>query len=416
MNTIFTAPYYYLNDVGLHECLLLHYFVHNINSCTGNIASFTLNKSELCKKSTIKFMSESDVQSGMNGLFDSGFVFFHKKSGKKTRKFSINIVNMVLFETLGSELYKSLLSEFDNGRYCGKVIPIDSVSAVDINIQDRPSMTEKGGYISLSGGEQEVFDILSAVYRFDVRKLSKHVKNNMFVPSVDGDKLPCNVESMFAVAPDSPLYNIKEKYKVIAFGGGVVVSESQQSDDQTDEDSNSEEVVEVSKKDLARNDYLAYCDYMKVKTAMRKPINQWTARDFVAYLYCGIAKTREKDGDFVFPNFARECTQMKRVMEKYGNKRLSKIIFHMVKNTDVLVEYCGFNDFHLSIYTLNIDWMMNKMWDFVQDFEEREQLKKLREQKLEHENNKKSEQKTEIPLDKSVSGDILNKYRESFNK
>lgn len=419
MNDLFTCPYYYLNDVGLKECVLLQYFFEEIKECTGNIASFVLNKSEICERSRIKFLSQDEVQSGIDNLFKFGFIFFHKKSGKKTRKFSINVMNIILYELLGKQEYESRLSEFDTKKYCGFIIPFDSLKLMDIKIQDRRSMTEKKKYINFENGEEAVFNDICAVYRFNVRRTAKHMDGDKFVPGVDGKEFPSNIESMFAFAKDSPFYGAEEKYRVISVGGileGVVDEPEEEEPSNSSSESASESEPEVSDRELARNDLMKYYDYMKISIAMRKPIIQWTARDFVAYLYCGIAKLQEKEGNFIFPNFAKECTQMKRIMEKWGNKRLNKIIYCMVKKTDEMVKYCGFKDFHLSFSVLNIDWMMERIWEFVQEDETNEQLKKLTAQQMAGKNKpEKSEQKPEEPLDNDVDDGTLSKYRDSFN-
>jgi hypothetical protein len=421
MNDLFTCPYYYLNDVGLKECVLLQYFFEEIKECTGNIASFVLNKSEICERSRIKFLSQDEVQSGIDNLFKFGFIFFHKKSGKKTRKFSLNIMNIILYELLGKQEYEARLSELDTKKYCGFIIPFDSLKLTDIKIQERRSMTERKKYINFENGDEAVFNDICAVYRFNVRKTSKHMDGDKFIPGVDGKEFPSNVESMFAFAKDSPFFKADEKYRIISIGGvleGVVDEpDEDESNSGSSSESNSQSEPEVSGRELARNDLMKYYSYMKISIAMKKPIIQWTARDFVAYLYCGIAKLQENRGNFLFPNFAKECTQMKRIMEKWGNKRLNKIIYCMVKKTDAMIEYCGFKDFHLSFNVLNVDWMMERIWDFVQEDEANAQMKKLTEQQMGAKRNpEKSEQITETPLDNSVDGDTLSKYRDSFNK
>ena len=422
MNQIFSYPYYYLNDVGLHECLVLQHFMNNISSTSGNVASFTLNKSEICKKSEIKFLSSANIQSGVDGLYNIGFLFFHKKAGKRTRRLSINILNMILFEVLGKELYLSSVVEVDNNKHCGLYVPLESFHPEDIKVQDRPTMTCGCGYIDLSRDTQDIFDTICSVYKFDNKKIAKHIKDGKFVPFVDGSEFPVNFESMFAFTANHPLHGEKEKYRIICKGGDVREDldnadiPEEEEDSSGSSDSSGEEPIEASAKDLARNDLNEYYKYMKIGLAMKKPIIQWNARDFVAYLYCGMAKLKENRGDFMFPDFARECTQMKRVMGKYGNKRLNKIIYCMVKHTDEMIESCGFKDFNLSFSVLNVDWMMDKMWGFIQDYESNKQIEKLRNQQLGIASVKKSEQKEDTPLDNSTDGDRLNKYRDRLNK
>lgn len=423
MKEILAVPYHYLNEVGLKESVFFSYLILKNNLDEANIPSFVVNKSQIKEKGEINFLTAADITAAIDALFNIGFVFIHKKFGKKTKEISLNVMNVLLFEFFGMEKYKSMLIEYDTNRYSGKYIPYDYLNTDGFKIPDFPSMFGKGGYINIGENSEHtpeiIIEIIKSVYRFDVRNIDKHISGNSFIPFDDGEDFPVNIESMFMYGFSNLMNGVKIPYYEAVNSG----CDFQIGDDfvvKKDEESNSEPEI-PSLKDLARNNVMKYYEYMQISATMKKVIMEWNARDFVSYLYCGLAKIGEEEGNFIFPDFKRDTARIKKLMDKYGNKRLNKVIYNMVKRKDEMVEFCKLKDFNPSLATLSVDWIFEKMLTFVHHIEHEDSITELRKQIAENnsvEDDKDDSEKENLKneTDGSNLGNKLNELRNTFNQ
>ncbi|MFA5746400.1 MAG: hypothetical protein WC932_06130 [archaeon] len=115
-------------------------------------------------------------------------------------------------------------------------------------------------------------------------------------------------------------------------------------------------------REAARNDFVAYCNYMKLPALKNKDVAEWKNPDFVALLYCLAAKDRKEEGGFSFPSYPGDPARMKPILEKYGHQRLYATIMYLgnfrsgIADANPSVGAAGFD---LSISTLATDWKFN---------------------------------------------------------
>lgn len=408
MKEVFAIPYQYIGDIGFKECAMLLYLISKVNEDVSIPGKYLINKKQMCSDRIVNFIHEADIDSCIEKLYGFGFVHFHKRSGKKTRTVSISVVNIIMYELLGRDQYLSSLEEYDTKRFCGKIIPYSVIDSLSFSFPEYKSMTSKNFYVSYCAGVEEVVRQVKNMYMFDIQKIDRYIDDGgNFISKEEKHKNnPANVCSLFMVGHSSLVFE-EQLYHIFLHGGKINVRGNIEKKD------DDENIVEPTLKELARNSYEKFCEYLQIGQTMRKPILDWTSKDFVSYLYCGLAKLNEGSGDFVFPDFARDCTRMKRLMDKYGNKRLNKVIYLMVKDTDNMIEYCRFRDFRPSPSILSVDWVFDKMLDYVSYVE-----KETAHNELSNMLSKQGPvaQKQDEHLKKEDSDVRLKELRETFNK
>lgn len=361
MKDIFAIPYQYINDIGLRESALLLYFMKKISSSHTLPGRVLINKKSMCSDGLINFVEESYIDTAIEKLYNFGILHFHRKSGRKTRIISISVINIIMYELLGKDKYMASLEEYETKKCCGKIVPYSIIDSLSFSIPEYQSMTSRNYYINYNSGIKEVINLVKNMYLFDITKIQKYVDaEGNYLPKEEKNKNnPVNVFSFFHMGIDTLVFG-KPVYEAIKYGSTNVKINVEKEVSIDDEEDN-----EPTLKELARNNYEKYCEYLGIGSTMKKPLLDWNSKDFVSYIYCGLAKLNEKDGDFVFPDFARDCTRMKKLMDKYGNKRLNRVIYLMVKNTDEMIEFCKFKNFKPTPSILSVDWMFDKMLDFV---------------------------------------------------
>lgn len=364
MIDIFAIPYQYIKDVGLGESAMLLYLMKMVSSSKTIVGQHLINKKQMREDDCINFIQDSMFDSFIEKLYDFGFVHFYRKSGRKTRTISVSVVNIIMYELLGKEQYLLNLTEYETKRLCGKVIPFSLIDSLNFDFPEYKSMTSKNFYVSYDSSIDEVVKQVKNVYLFDIQKIDKFIDDGgNFIPKEDGGKTaPVNQCSFFMLGHNSLIFN-GPLYHNLLYGGKITINANIEQEDIQDDD------CEPTLKELARNNYNKFCEYMCIGQTMKKPILEWNSKDFVSYIYCGLAKLRENEGDFVFPDFSKDCTRMKKLMDKYGNKRLNKVIYMMVKNTEDMAEYCRFVNFKPTPSILSVDWMFDKMLDYVSHVE-----------------------------------------------
>jgi hypothetical protein len=403
MKEIFSIPYQYINDIGFRESALLLYFMRKISREGGLPGKVLINKKNMCSDYFINFIEESYLDTAIEKLYNFGMVHFHRKAGRKTRIISISVINIIMYELLGRDKYLSVLEEYETKKCCGKIVPYEVIDSLSFAIPEHQSMTSKNYYIDYCSGVDEVIKLVKNMYLFDLTKIQKYIDDGgNYVPKEEKHKNnPVNVFSFFQIGNDVLNFG-RPVYNAIMYGAANVKI-NLGSDNDYSEDDNTEPTL----KELARNNYEKYCEYLGIGLTMKKPILDWNSKDFVSYIYCGLAKLNEKDGDFVFPDFAKDCTRMKKLMDKYGNKRLNRVIYLMVKNTNEMIEFCRFKDFKPTPSILSVDWMFDKMLDFASYMDKEKAQKDLM-----------SIINTSVNgnLKKEDDGVKLKELRETFNK
>lgn len=409
MKDVFAIPFQYIKDIGLDGSAMLLYLIGIVSRDKSIPGKYLVNKKQMKENDLINFIHDSEFDNLIDRLYDFGFVHFHRKAGKKTRTVSISVVNIIMYELLGKEQYVMNLAEYETKKFCGKIIPYSVIDSLSFSFPEYKSMTSKNFYVSYCAGIEEVVRQVKNMYVFDIQKIDRYIDDGgNFISKEEKHKNnPANVCSLFMVGHGSLVFG-EQLYHIFLHGGKISTSMEQEKEDDV------EDSQEPTLKELARNSYEKFCEYLQIGQTMRKPILDWTARDFVSYIYCGLAKMNEESGDFVFPDFAKDCTRMRRLMDKYGNKRLNRVIYLMVKNTDEMVEFCRFKDFRPSPSILSVDWMFDKMLGYASYVDKEKASKELSEILIK--NTDTQDNGKEEPLKKQEDDVKLKELREFFNK
>ena len=414
MSRVFAIPYQYINDIGIYESAMLLYLIKKVCEFDGLFGKYLINKRGIREDYMSKFIPEKEIDRTILKLYDFGFLFFNIKSGKRTRTISISVFNIILYELSGKEQYLSSLSEYNDNRIQGKIITYDALCSMKLSIPDFISMTSKNFYINYEDGIDSITKQLKSLYFINMDKIEKDdlvgeiAINDIYDENNKSIRQTMLLSNGFVKICDKPLYReFFDKGKIFVLKHGS---------DDCSENSNSNSNRNITLKDEARNNYSKFCEYLKIGQTMRKPICEWNARDFVSYIYCGLAKMNEDSGDFIFPDFSRDCARMKRLMDKYGNKRLNRIIFLMVKNTDDMVSFCGFKNFKPSPSILSVDWIFDKMISYSNYVDNKNSYKALEESIANKENEDIGNNNLDEDLKKDNCDVKLMELRKVFNK
>ena len=411
MNKVFAIPYHYIKTIGFNESAVLLYLINGISNLKCNIAHLSVKKSDIDGNSEINFITYTDFSKAIDSLYDMGFIF--RKIGKrKSSDVYPCVMNIILFELFGEKRYKSLLCKYD-GELSGFYIDPSSISMEELSFPDYPSMTSKGYYVNYADGIESVYRDIMSVYSLDIDKVEERISNGK-ISAWDGVSSGLkNIYSLFFLKGFNTYYI--SLYNLISRGGeidfkreGDIVKIDNSNSCSTSSNSSSEA---VDLKDLARDNLSSYYQYMRIKDVLKKPISGWTSKDFVIYMYCGMAKSREGIGDFVFPNYGKDCSKISVAVERYGKKRIQKIIHTMVSDSDGMIDFCGFSDFRPSMSVLMTDWMMDKIIYYIDEKAKNNAVNSLSESlnMVEH-------KKEDNDLRKPTTGAKLEELRDMFNK
>lgn len=413
MKNNLVLPYYYINELGINASLMLDFIIKEAKNYDGNIAQLLINKSKICEKSVIKFIQPKSFDAGIDLLHNLGFLVKGKKDGRMTKTVFINLMNISLFELMERSDYEAFLEDFENEKYFGKVITIDRISEDSLRLPDFDSFLAEAGYLNFYAGREAssikpILDQIITIYNFDMDSFYKNVApqedgRDAFFPSEMEKKDTFNFE-VFLMQGASGV-RCEGYFGEVLCDGGVVLSKNDNLI--VVEESNSEVREKSSLKEEAKNNLEKFYEYMKISETMRKPIEEWSAKDFVSYFYCGMAYKNNGKGDFVFPNFGKCCSQMNTAIKVYGKKMLNKVIYSLIKNTDDLRSFCGGKEIYLSMSIFSVDWLMVKICDYVEKKEQDDQYKNL--------TRKISSGNLDNRLEKTNNGDRLKELRQQFN-
>ena len=401
---IINLPCNYVVSIGLKETVFLSYLIDTISKFNSTLPFFQVNKKDILSKSWMNCIKQEEISGIIDKLFSFGLVFKCRKSGKITRKITLNVINMAFYEMFGEEKYIASLKDFENKKYIGKYISRSDIeNSTDIDFA-YPIINK---YIANDLIERK--KCLEAIYDFDISKTSSHIKDGKFIYKKDTDGELANIESMFLIPLSSQFFKDDSVYGINLISGidKFVLDDLPIESDESDSDE------EVSEKDLARNDLIAYYRYLRIGDTLKKPIINWTVRDFIAYLYCGMAKQKELVGGFIFPDFKKDAYKFKLLMNKYGNKNLNRLIYYAYKHTNEISDHCRIKNFNPTVSTFFVDWIVKKIFEFIEYYENNAQYDRL--SKILNSQNQdkiKSEQK----LEKENDDVKLNMLRKEFNE
>lgn len=393
-------PTNYIESIGLKETFFLSFLIDTMPKCNSFLPVFQVTTKNITSENYMRTFKIAETKEIISKLYDFGFVFKVKKSNKITKSITVNVMNMIAFDCLGVEKYVCYLKDIETNKYVGKYIGFDSVD--EFTTVEEFSFDFLNSYVR----RENIKDDFRSICSFNIKKASKQIKDNEFIPKES--ELKINIESCFLQNINSPFISKEVSYGEILRSGAKGFALPEFEDEDTDSDSSSTFETE---KDKARNDLNSYYKYLKIGETMKKPVLEWTPRDFIAYIYCGMAKMREEFGDFIFPDFSKDAYRIKILMSMYGNKRLQKLIYYSYKMPERIEYSCRIKNFKPTISTFFIEWQVVKIFEFIEDYENNKEYdalaKKLREAK--------QVKREEVELEKSPSPDKLLSLRDRFN-
>lgn len=328
------------------------------------------------------------IRKALASLQARGLLIRRTSGLKSTIDYTPNLYNISLRQMLGEQHYLMTLSSHRGGGFEGMFC---SMSRIE-NIHS-PKNFELPGIVreitSYSGDVSCIMsDRLSGItrmlYTHDIAEMHEHADNGTL--NVDGitrernSEFPMNI-SMLTIPSEDLAYNLS----LISPPGVIPLAVAMLTGDLQFSVEGEMRELKARKKQMVPlasgvppppkqpgaggpppeifSDYIAYCKYLKCGDVLRKPVEAWTCADFVVYFYCGMAKLRGTS--LVLPNFPRDCTQMKQIMQRYGSPRLKELIYTMVKYNGDIVEEKKMPDFaSLTMSTLSVDWIMERVCEF----------------------------------------------------
>ncbi|MCK9279254.1 MAG: hypothetical protein M0P71_01310 [Melioribacteraceae bacterium] len=432
-------PVLIANSIGFEATFLLTEMINsNINMLEIRGSKWTKAQLSSLNNSKIGFLSDEQIKVGLDNLYKKGFVIRLLRSGKKTSIYSVNILNLMLFEIL-HEKYFDIITPVTGKTYEANLVDVDLFESIVKTSDIKELKASTIGDIPLYSmnkiqSKKFIKEIIYSIYKIDVNNLNKYVieSNGEFIIDFSKSKLledktpkyisslilPCDITALIdnlKIIQFSHLYNgiyeinnlgkIKISSKLIPYGKQQDIIEEEV--EEVEEVETVTELKEESLKEMARTNYESFCKYMKISTSMKKPIREWTSRDFVSYFYCGMAKltmlkNKEENiiEDIKFPNFIKDCSIMKKNIERYGNKKLSEMIKTLILDYENIKYKYKIKDLNIHIGIFGIEWIVSRIESYMKykhelelsqdiDFRIREMQKETKEEVGELEKEKK---------------------------
>jgi hypothetical protein len=405
----------------------------------GGVRWIPLNSTTLtANNSRLRYLSTEEARSGLKKLVDMGLVFQMKDGDKKKLRYSVSPFNIMLLEML-QERYFQLLRPFEGGLADGMIADISYLNKTgELKKENFSSFFKDWLYkIPETYDDDYVTEIATAIYNNDIycydgaekiisteKLLTPQFINSLLIPTSKqfvSSAVSINEFSggYYELVRDSVKKNklvIGELYKECP--KDVVVSTEKPEEDE-------KKVSQNELKERARNDFESYCEYMKIKSVLAKKVETWNATDFVIYMYCGMAKARAGEGNFTFPDFGKDCKQMSNLISRYGNFRLSNIIYFLSRKREEIMDRFGLDRLEIAMFTLNTDWLVAKVEEYYRWFyaeqkkqseqAEKKEIKEVQAEKVETQSGSQEEPKSEQTVDDSLVNRLRAKVKGEKN-
>jgi hypothetical protein len=359
------------------ESALIDEILYRINTSRcktlDNIAWVPIKSTEfVLDNSRLRMFSVDQIRKSVTSLYIKGLLVRRTSGLKATVDYSPNVLNLMILSMMGAEQMSRCLESIRGsgweGHYC-KADVIKEMSLVS-PVMSSPFMPSTATPMT----QHSLSELVSMIYAFDIRKLDeKCFDGHLLLP--DRSNSPLHTSTMLmndiGVMDNVRMAGHGDIFSMChgVLGAGRIPVAGIMSvcitiDVKPEPGPKLELRQEEPKAEDRFTDYVSYCKYMRVSDTMKKPTEEWTCRDFVIYYYCGISKLKEKD--YTVPNFARDCVCMQKVMKRYDNERLRKVIHCMItRNTEIGNEK-RIKDFSsLTMSTLSVDWIMEKVCEFM---------------------------------------------------
>lgn len=391
--------------------------------------------------SMIGFLNNKQIRTGIDDLFDSGLILKRRISGKNTTLYSINIINFMLLELLEKKYFELLIPVEEKG-YNGQLVSLDLIESTIDTTDIRPresSYLEAGKFYELSkiSSKKSIIEIVGSIYRVNANKLISYVMDDGITIDLKSERggvqnLPRYITAIL-MPSDMGSYrknmeSIQFKFlyhgisEILSLFGTIgittplvaYVEPVKEGAEEVEEEPVVQTPEEVSLKELARYDYKKYCEYMKIGVSMKTPIADWKSKDFVSYFYCGMAKRTSVSNDesaikeeFKLPDFRKDCSIMKKHMERYGNKKLADLIKTLILDYENIKAKYRVKEIQLHVGVFGIDWIMNHVESFMKYRGESDLSERVNERLQEV----KKQEKTEPQLEKTEKQALLEELR-----
>lgn len=125
------------------------------------------------------------------------------------------------------------------------------------------------------------------------------------------------------------------------------------------------------------DDYNAYCRHMGVGKIQKKDVSDWSPKDFVNYLYCGMFHL---NGKGTMPSYGPDCGKMKNYMSKYDNERLKRIIKTLVLNQNEIKRRLPKKNVEINISILGVAFIVDAVETLADERDEREKAARIHQE------------------------------------
>lgn len=342
-----------------------------VESVDGILGVNTTSTSMSAKDSSLRVLPQEKIKKAVKSLVSKGLLFTIRKKGKRTFLCAMSPLNMFLMEKFGLYYFKYLQPH--SCSMCeGMVV---NRSLIDWSLRSGDDETFAQMYPTVYNDKKTAFNnsdmdaLLTRVYSLGSREPSSvpmGIRNILLLNNIYtlDTLIPEELRpfgAYLAIATE-PIEKAEEIMKSLLFGVEFAESTLKSEMPEVDGDGLKEEKKEEQKPSLrmeASEDYKKFCLYLQSGELLKKKTEEWVAKDFIVYIYCGMARWSQPP--FPIPDFPKECTQIKRVMTSLGNKKLREIIFFLVKNYPDITQTWATRDYTISVPTFCTGWKLEKL-------------------------------------------------------
>ncbi|MGQ4893421.1 MAG: hypothetical protein ACP6IQ_02210 [Candidatus Njordarchaeia archaeon] len=408
--------------LGLNSTLLLDYFnikIKNTNDFVYNLPAIKIEKTKITSKdSDLFFMKPKDFSEALENLLMKGLLIQFCKEQKKTKYYTINILNLLLLDLLQGFYFDFLHEINDDYGYGYFVCCNEAFTPTGLFVSDYCYTTAD---ICVNGQklkEDDLLLLLKIIYNTDLYNLDN------WVSSIKDRTLP--MKTINCAYPDKTILKSFQHFDyydaffnfLIDVAKGIINPTPEEIKSYKRDELQSKEIdlddtnvyVQKTNKLLesARSVYADYCKYLQMGEVIKKPVENWTASDFVKYMYCAVNKYAKPP--YIFPNYGKDGKMMKKYIERFGKEKLKDYIYYLGKHKNDFMEKARISDLTITISTLNVDWIIQKLDKYINEIKLKQQGYSVNQAFEQKEKEIHSENKDDR------FKDLLNKFRQNIKE
>ena len=115
------------------------------------------------------------------------------------------------------------------------------------------------------------------------------------------------------------------------------------------------------------NDYHKYVEYLNINEFIKKPVEEWTAKDFVVYFYSALAYIKREG--MVLPAWNKDGNVFKNLLKRYPKQKLKNLIMVIARRFNEIKDRN--NGITLDISLLTTDWKVSLLEEYADSIDEK---------------------------------------------